>query len=217
MVSVNALPPSLLAPVYNYISRTKNITLQDAQAFFDSLPNEVKDLIISFFCYSVQCRQWGTGKSKCPFLRPRKDKLTVHPIELGDSVPPPPSGFSLDDSDICRALMDSINPADPFSYVTSISVNELPLYGTMCGDVGNKPFRPDVIKLLKDNAVHWIIAAVIIDPSTCRRDIAYFFIPLDANNQRALAVARKLERLVCKYGGALRLDDGGRWISFESE
>lgn len=99
-----------------------------------------------------------------------------------------------------------------FVHIPTERLEELAQYSTACGNVGNKPFRPDVIKLLKDAHAEAIL--LNYKPEGDPHVIGAFGLKAPKK------VCRKFEDLIGAYDGSLRFEDAsqtaGYWL-FETE
>jgi len=94
--------------------------------------------------------------------------------------------------------------------VIKVPIDRLDIFGTSCGNVGNRPFTKEVIDFLKSKKVEFIIALSFNDePKICSAAIQ-----IDEKS------GRRLEKMVNNNKGSLRGDSSNQvsgWIIYESE
>ncbi|SDF52699.1 hypothetical protein SAMN04244560_00868 [Thermoanaerobacter thermohydrosulfuricus] len=122
---------------------------------------------------------------------------------------PASNSFSPQNPEIAETLLLS---ADEEDSIQVIKTEDLTQYSTICGIVGNQPFTYEVVSFMKNNNIDHIIA--LCDNE---KNISYFYIPLETKDRRNYAVALRIETMINKNGGSVRLEEGGTYFSFESE
>jgi hypothetical protein len=108
-----------------------------------------------------------------------------------------------------KALFEAagVDPSDNQFQLMAINLNAIGLAGTVCGQVANRPFDRDAIRILKRAKVSFV--AAVVDSSLL---ICSMAVRLDKKS------AERLASLVNERSGSLRLDrDVDGWQIFESE
>jgi len=94
--------------------------------------------------------------------------------------------------------------------IAKISLDLLPKFGTVCGDVPNSPFTKEVIAFLRRRGITFVLAIV----SQLQPEIASLAVAI-ANEDHGM----KFEDMVSGRGGSLRWDPSRvvGWAVYESE
>jgi hypothetical protein len=111
--------------------------------------------------------------------------------------------------DVGKALFEvaGVDPADTQFQLMAVNLKAIGLAGTVCGQVANRPFDRDAIRLLKQAKVSFV--AAVVDSSLLICSMA-----ARIDNESA----ERLATLVNERSGSLRLDrDVDGWKIFESE
>ncbi len=107
------------------------------------------------------------------------------------------------------AALNEVQGEDLKYALAKISLEDLPLFGTMCGDLSNKPFTPQVISFLQEHNVEFVLAIIEQDEYT----VISLAAPLDEE------AGEKFSGMIDNNGGSLRWDPSrvDTWAVYESE